>query len=116
LVANADSKMNTVVIIGASYVRAWPIQEADGKKVLNKGVDGQQTFEMLQRFEQDVISVNPSAVIIWGFIKVISVEPQPEGWGAHGLSPWVAQTGTTANPASHRRCPKTRSSSNPVCR
>lgn len=71
LVTNADSKTNMVVIIGASYVRAWPIQELDGKKVLNKGVDGQQSFEMLQRFEKDVISVNPSAVIIWGFINDI---------------------------------------------
>lgn len=76
LVTNTDSKVNTVVIIGASYVRAWLVQELGGKQVVNKGVDGQQSFEVLQRFERDVISVNPSTVIIWGFINDIHRAPR----------------------------------------
>lgn len=66
-----------VVLIGASYVRAWPIQELGGMQVVNKGVAGEQSFEMLQRFEQDVLSLKPSKVVIWGFINDIH-RPQRE--------------------------------------
>jgi lysophospholipase L1-like esterase len=61
----------TLVILGASYVRAWPVQELGGMKAINKGVNGEQSFEMLQRFGNDVIALKPRAVIIWGFINDI---------------------------------------------
>jgi lysophospholipase L1-like esterase len=58
-----------VVLIGASYARGWEVPEIEGRAVLNKGVDGEQTQDMLARFERDVIGENPAAVIIWGFIS-----------------------------------------------
>lgn len=64
-------KQNAIVIIGASYVRGWNLEEIAGAPVMNKGVDGEQTFEMLNRFEKDVIASNPKAVIIWGYINDI---------------------------------------------
>jgi lysophospholipase L1-like esterase len=65
----AGAKGDEIVIIGASYVRAWPVQELGGMRVVNKGINGEQSFEMLQRFPDDVIALKPKAVIIWGFIN-----------------------------------------------
>lgn len=62
---------DALVIIGASYVRGWDLKEIAGIPVINKGVNGEQTFEMLRRFEQDVIASRPKAVIIWGYINDI---------------------------------------------
>jgi len=60
-----------IVLIGASYTRGWNIQEIAGMKVINKGVDGNQSFEMLSRFQEDVIANRPKAALIWGFINDI---------------------------------------------
>ena len=62
---------NRIVLIGASYAKGWDIKEANGITIINKGVSGEQSFEMLVRFNQDVISQKPRAVIIWGFINDI---------------------------------------------
>jgi len=42
-----------------------------GIPVVNKGVAGQQSFELLERFDRDVVSASPRAVILWGFINDI---------------------------------------------
>ncbi|MEZ5283256.1 MAG: ElyC/SanA/YdcF family protein [Vicinamibacterales bacterium] len=60
-----------VVLLGASYAASWPLAEVAGVTVVNRGVPGQQTFEMLERFERDVVAVRPRAVILWGFINDI---------------------------------------------
>lgn len=65
----SGSEGGDMVIIGASYVRAWPVQELGGKRVVNKGVNGEQSFEMLERFQDDVLALKPKAVVIWGFIN-----------------------------------------------
>jgi lysophospholipase L1-like esterase len=65
------AEAGTLVILGASYVRAWPVQELGGMRAINKGVNGEQSFEMLRRFGDDVIALKPRAVIIWGFINDI---------------------------------------------
>ncbi|MDP1946758.1 MAG: GDSL-type esterase/lipase family protein [Nitrospirota bacterium] len=63
-----DSK--TLVVLGASYAGGWdPRRPVAGYKMVNKGVGGQQSFEMLARFEGDVLGLKPDAVIIWGFIN-----------------------------------------------
>ena len=64
-----------VVLLGASYAKGWhPV--IPGVTLINKGVEGQQTFELLARFEQDVVAASPRAVIIWGFINDIFRAPQ----------------------------------------
>jgi lysophospholipase L1-like esterase len=60
---------NTVVVLGASYAAGWPLQSIGDTRVINKGVSGQQSWELLERFDQDVVSLSPRAVIIWGFIN-----------------------------------------------
>ncbi len=61
----------SVVIIGASYAKGWDIDSLQGKKVINKGVGGEESGEMLDRFAEDVVALNPDMVIIWGFINDI---------------------------------------------
>lgn len=64
-------KFNTVVIIGASYAKGWDPSEVGGLKVINRGAGGEQTHEVLARFDKDVLAQAPRAVIIWGFINDI---------------------------------------------
>ena len=73
---SAGSKM-AMVIIGASYAKGWNVVALDGMPVINKGVGGEQTHEMLARFDRDVIAVKPRVVLIWGFINdVFRSEPE----------------------------------------
>lgn len=60
-----------VVILGASYAASWPIKTIGGRRVINKGVDGNQSFEMAARFGEDVLKENPAQVLLWGFINDI---------------------------------------------
>jgi lysophospholipase L1-like esterase len=72
-----------VVILGASYARGWNLT-LGGLPVLNQGREGQQSWELLARFESDVISASPRAVIIWGFINDIYRSPRQEIQRAQG--------------------------------
>jgi lysophospholipase L1-like esterase len=45
---------------------------------VNKGITGQQSFELLERFDRDVVSARPRAVIVWGFINDIFRTPRPQ--------------------------------------
>ena len=65
------AKSTALVIIGASYAKGWNPTELAGLKVINRGVGGEQTHEILARFDQDVLMQAPRAVIIWGFINDI---------------------------------------------
>lgn len=58
-----------IVIIGASYVKGWDLKALHGKAVVNKGVNGERSSDMVARFKKDVIAHKPVAVIIWGFIN-----------------------------------------------
>ena len=70
--SSKDESAKSLVILGASYAGGWPSDRPiAGYRVVNKGVGGQQSFEMLARFESDVIALNPDAVVIWGFINDI---------------------------------------------
>ena len=60
-----------VVILGASYAAGWKLADLDSVPVINAGVAGQQSFEMLARFDADVVAARPRAVVLWGFINDI---------------------------------------------
>lgn len=60
-----------VVLLGASYAGSWKIDRFDGVPIVNAGKAGQQSFEMLERFDRDVVAARPRAVILWGFINDI---------------------------------------------
>ncbi len=55
-----------VVLLGASYLAAWPLNESAGHPVVNRGVPGDQTPACLERFQRDVVDLDPCAVDIWG--------------------------------------------------
>jgi uncharacterized SAM-binding protein YcdF (DUF218 family)/lysophospholipase L1-like esterase len=65
-----------VVILGASYSRGWSPSVA-GRRVVNKGIEGQQSWELAERFERDVVAERPRAVLIWGFINDIFRSARP---------------------------------------
>jgi lysophospholipase L1-like esterase len=58
-----------LVVLGASYAGGWKFAEVGGVPVINAGVSGEQSFEMLARFDRDVVAARPRAVLLWGFIN-----------------------------------------------
>jgi uncharacterized SAM-binding protein YcdF (DUF218 family)/lysophospholipase L1-like esterase len=58
-----------IVLLGASYAKGWEMPAAANIPIVNRGMSGEQSFQMLDRFERDVVAVGPRSVIIWGFIN-----------------------------------------------
>jgi acyl-CoA thioesterase I len=56
---------NRVVFFGDSITDLWKLEESfPGKPYINRGIGGQTTSQMLVRFRQDVIDLQPKAVVI----------------------------------------------------
>ena len=56
---------NRVVFYGDSITDIWKLDESfPGKPYVNRGIGGQTTSQMLVRFRQDVINLQPKAVVI----------------------------------------------------
>jgi len=56
---------NRVVFIGDSITDYWKLPGYfPGKRYINRGVDGQTSPQMLVRFRQDVVDLNPKAVVV----------------------------------------------------
>jgi acyl-CoA thioesterase-1 len=71
--ADADSKMPPagkvprVVFLGDSITDAWRLNEYfTGRDFVNRGIGDQTTLQMLARFKQDVVSLNPKVVVVLG--------------------------------------------------
>jgi len=71
LMASETAGSENVVVIGASYAGGWPVESIGGLPVVNKGVGGQESHQMLARFADDVVAEGPRYVLIWGFINDI---------------------------------------------
>ena len=70
-----SSSTAPIVLLGASYAQHWPLA-VPGWRVVNKGVAGQVSREVRDRFARDVVAERPRAVVIWGFINdVFRSEP-----------------------------------------
>jgi uncharacterized SAM-binding protein YcdF (DUF218 family)/lysophospholipase L1-like esterase len=67
-----------VVILGASYAGGWAVKHVGARPIINKGAEGEQSFQLLARFDRDVTSENPRAVILWGFINDIFRAPHTD--------------------------------------
>jgi lysophospholipase L1-like esterase len=63
-----------LVILGASYAKGWSPSVA-GRRVVNRGIQGQQSWELAARFDRDVLTERPRAVVIWGFINDVVRSP-----------------------------------------
>lgn len=69
----AAPESRSLVILGASYALGWGAPALPGyERVLNRGVGGEETGDMLKRFATDVVPAKPDAVLIWGHVNNIS--------------------------------------------
>ena len=56
---------NRVVFLGDSITDYWKLAEYfPGKSYINRGIDGQSTSQMLVRFRQDVLNLNPRVLVV----------------------------------------------------
>lgn len=56
---------NRVIFFGDSITDSWKLDESfPGKPYINRGIGGQTTSQMLVRFREDVIDLQPKAVVI----------------------------------------------------
>lgn len=69
---------NQVIMIGASYLQGWPLKNIGCLPVVNKGVNGETSTQVRARFDTDVISAKPAAVLIWGHINDFSNAPMAQ--------------------------------------
>ena len=72
---------NRVVFMGDSITEVWKIEGPDGsfpgKPYINRGISGQTTPQMLVRFRQDVIALQPKVVVILAGINDIAGNTGP---------------------------------------
>lgn len=67
-------KAKRAVFLGDSITDRWKLEKHfNNSGYINRGIDGQITGQMLGRFKQDVIDLNPKVVIILGGINDISI-------------------------------------------
>ena len=71
-----------VVFMGDSITQGWHIEGPEGsfpgKPYINRGISGQTTPQMLVRFRQDVIALQPKVVVILAGINDIAGNTGPE--------------------------------------
>lgn len=77
-----ESQLDTpkVVFMGNSITEGWPGHEPDffqNLAYINRGISGQTTPQMLVRFRQDVIDLQPAAVVILAGINDIAGNTGP---------------------------------------
>lgn len=64
---NPEPPTHRIVLMGDSITQGWPLTDPaffEGKNFINKGIGGQTTPLMLERFKTDVIAFKPNIVVI----------------------------------------------------
>ncbi len=70
---------NRVVFMGDSITEGWHLDNSfPGKPYINRGISGQTTPQMVLRFRQDVIALNPKVVVILGGTNDVAGNTGPE--------------------------------------
>jgi lysophospholipase L1-like esterase len=70
---------NRVVFMGDSITEGWHLDESfPGKPYVNRGISGQTTPQMVLRFRQDVIALQPRVVLILAGTNDIAGNTGPE--------------------------------------
>lgn len=64
-----------LVILGASYAQDWGTPALPGYRVTNRGQTGEESTQLLARFDRDVLAAKPDTVLIWGHINDIFRAP-----------------------------------------
>ena len=74
---------NRVVFMGDSITEGWHLDQSfPGKPYINRGISGQTTPQMLVRFRQDVIHLEPKVVVILAGTNDIAGNTGPGDPGA----------------------------------
>ena len=69
---------NRVVFMGDSITEGWKLPESfPGKPYINRGISGQTSSQMLLRFRQDVIDLQPKVVVILAGVNDIAENTGP---------------------------------------
>lgn len=79
-IRNSHDKANLIVFMGNSITEGWLMQHPEffkAKPYINRGISGQTTPQMLVRFRQDVIDLEPAAVVILAGINDIAQNTGP---------------------------------------
>jgi lysophospholipase L1-like esterase len=69
-----------IVLMGDSITEFWKVNDGDffsSNNLIDRGISGQTTPQMLLRFRQDVIELNPSKVVILAGINDIAENTGP---------------------------------------
>lgn len=79
-----ESDKGAVVFLGDSITQGWGADFRDqfaGMKIANRGIGGDTTRGMLVRLETDVLSLDPSAIVLLMGTNDLEVEIDPEAIG-----------------------------------
>lgn len=69
---------NRVVFMGDSITEGWKLEDSfPGKPYVNRGISGQTSSQMVLRFRQDVIDLQPTAVVILAGVNDIAENTGP---------------------------------------
>ena len=77
---SSKSKDPRIVLMGNSITEGWlnfSPEFFEGKNYINRGIGGQTTPQMLLRFRQDVVDLNPAVVVILAGINDIAGNTGP---------------------------------------
>ena len=64
---NSDNDGNRIVLIGDSITEGWSLMDPDffnNNNLINRGISGQTSPQMLIRFKQDAVHLKPKLIII----------------------------------------------------
>ena len=73
--SRSDTDARPIVLLGHSHVENWDVKSLAGFRTINRGRGGDQTKDLLARFERDVVSAHPRAVVVWAFDNDIMDAP-----------------------------------------
>jgi len=79
-ISTPNTNENRVVFMGNSITEGWSKSDPSffkGKLYINRGISGQTTPQMVLRFKQDVIDLNPKVVVILAGINDIAGNTGP---------------------------------------
>ena len=79
--AQVETDQKAVVFLGDSITQGWGSslpQHFNGMKVANRGIGGDTTRGMLIRLQEDVLALNPSAIVLLMGTNDLEVEIEPQ--------------------------------------
>jgi lysophospholipase L1-like esterase len=78
MAGSSDGSAVLMVVTGASYAASWKDPDIGGYRIVNRGVGGEETHQVLVRFDRDVLAQKPAVALIWGHINNIHRAPPGE--------------------------------------